>query len=368
MRLTFPFDEKLGYQPPPKDFYGLSAREAVAKRDRYERKNVDQKDAPFITYLRDTYLPYQESRYYNGELVWTRYSERKSRVTRFVLDPQDQRLAKLVIRKVALSKLSPAHVEDFFRTLEIIGISPYVREGLYNDLHVAIKEAKRSLPLRPDEYFEDIRKPVPKRATPKVYDDETIFRAINDDTLPLEDRALVAFLFIMRCRPSEMFALRWSDVDLRLGQVTFSKASRRTKLGYQVQAGTKSGSKSDRTLPLGKTLTEMLKAVQKARMAQGKPSQAVFLSMTGIPLNQNSANRRWQQIQQSLGLPPGVPLYSLKRSGNSFAARQGVGPEVRARTMGHTTSRMALETYREIADSEVVRSIDVFDVVQDGTK
>jgi integrase len=58
--------------------------------------------------------------------------------------------------------------------------------------------------------------------------------------LLIEDRALIAFLFTIQCRPSELFALTWDDIDLRSGTVSFNKATRLTaKNKGEVTGGSK---------------------------------------------------------------------------------------------------------------------------------
>lgn len=359
-RLYLPFDTELGYKPKPVEFYGKTAREAEAKRDAYDTKASKVPDAAvqFVHYLQHTFLPYEEARYDNGDLSWQRFYNRKSRLTRFVIKPEDPKIEDTKLRRAAIGKLRPAHVEDFMRVLETQGISAYNRDGLYNDIRLVLTHAKRLIPDRVDDYFEDLRRPKIVRKKPKVYDDDTLWNTINNPALSVEDRLFVAFLFIMQCRPSEMFALTWSDIAD--GQVTFRKAVRRVRDGFAVTDGTKTGEAGVRTLPLGQTLTHMLRTVQKARMASGKPSDWVF-HLAGKQLNKDRMRYRWRAVKKSLGLPDGPTFYSLKKSGNSFAARQGVGDEVRAKIMGHTTTRMAKEVYRDVAQAEVVAAIDVFD-------
>jgi uncharacterized protein YeeX (DUF496 family) len=321
-RLTFPFDFELGYKPRPKDFYGKTAREAELKRANH-RNRASMKaneQVSFLSHLRVSFIPYEEARCKNGDLSWNRLCDRKSRLKRFLIEPKDEKIAATRIRKTALSKLRPLHVEEFMRTLEMQEVSAYIRDGLYIDLRLALSNARRDIPERVDDYFAEIRRPTIRRKKPKIYDDQTIWDAIENPAFPLEDRLFVAFPFIMQCRPSEMFALTWSDIQD--GQITFQKATRKVQGGYAITEGTKTGDKGIRTLPLGETLTQMLREVQKARMASGKATDWVF-HHNRRSLNKDRLRYRWRQVKKSLGLPDGPTFYSLKKSGNSYAASSG---------------------------------------------
>lgn len=94
--------------------------------------------------------------------------------------------------------------------------------------------------------------------------------------MPLESRAVVGFEFIMNCRPNEMWALLWSDIDWKTEQVTISKAFSKDEHGFKLRESTKTGRKGDRRLPLGSLLVDLLRRVQKARMKQGTASDYVF--------------------------------------------------------------------------------------------
>lgn len=225
-------------------------------------------------------------------------------------------------------------------------------------MRVALRLCKRLLPDSYDEYFEDVKTPQIIRKRPVVWEDELILSVIADETKPLEDRMFVAFLFVTQCRPSEMFALTWSDIDMRNGSVCFHKVVRKERGGFFVREGTKTGERGARTIPLGEVLCDMLRTVQKARMTSNEASEYVFL-YDGYRLDKNRCRYHFRNVKQSLGLPGGPTLYSLKKSGNSFKARMGIDAETRAKLMGHTSVRMAQDVYRVVDNAEIVRAVNI---------
>ena len=368
-RLSFPFDPELGCKPTPKDFYAATEREADRKRSDYKPEQSLTDKAAFTTFLLDEFLPYQESRYRNGELSWTRCADRKSRIHRFILAPAPVllHLAKARIRKVALGKLTPAIMEEFFRALEGDSVGAITRDKLRNDLRLALRLAKRRIPSRIDDYFEDVRVTKPPRQPRSLFGIDQVLTAINNQAKPLFARALVSFELTVQCRPSEMFALRWSDVDLEAGTVRFGKAMRRTAAGYEVTNGTKTGERGVRMVPLGSTLTQTLRSLQLAATSQENDEDGYIFTWQGKrgpakPLNKDRLRYAWAEVRNALELPEGPDFYSLKHLGNSFALRSGVDIAAQAKKMGHTTTRMASNDYREVFGSELVAAAAVFEV------
>jgi integrase len=160
----------------------------------------------------------------------------------------------------------------------------------------------------------------------------------------------------------------WSDLDLKNGLVMFEKAMRRTDDGFKVTAGTKTAQKGVRQVPLGANPTQLLRTLKAVATANGYGEGPVFTwqgkrDKHPKRLNNDRMRYAWADAKASLGLPDGPQFYSLKHLGNSHALRKGVNAETQAKKMGHTTPRMARETYREIADPELCAAALVFDVM-----
>jgi integrase len=365
-RLNFPANDK-NVRPRPKDFYARSAREADAKRSEYrerdgwQQKPLDSK-ITVAELLRDHFIPYQEARASQGDLSATRLEHRRSRLRRYVLEAEwAEDLAD-----TRLERLSIAAVEEFFHNLTKRASSAETYNLVRCDLILAFKMAKRHLPRHRTAYFEDVPQLRVVRKAKKVFDVALILGKIWDDRIPLFSRLPVAFEFVMNCRPSEMFALRWADVDLRNHSVklhaamVWNKKEKPEDSSYRIREHGKGGEKSDRTLPMPAELTAMLRALQKNQRSVGPASEFVFCRENGKPYDKDTFDAFWKQIKRDLALPDGPTFYSLKTLGNSWARSQGVSGHAQARKMGHTTSRMSDTAYRELLDPELVAAVEIY--------
>lgn len=360
-RLHFPFDPELGIKPKPRDFYGKTKREAAEKRASWRPINASlDRETTFLAYLRTEFDSLQEARFNARELSWQRLCNRRSRLRRFVLEPNDPRLASSQIRKVTLATLRPQHIEDYFNALLLAGVSAGNRNALLADLRLALRPVKRRIPSAYEDYFENLRLAQQQTRPQRLFNASAVLDAVTNESLPIEARAFVGFIFMTLCRPSEMFALEWSDIDLRDGTVRIDKAVRLTPNGYAVDGGTKTGSKGNRTRPLNATLLALLRSLKKSQMQSGTFGGRVFL-WKGKPLTKERTRYAWRDAKKALALPDGPTFYSLKKLGNSLLGARGASPEARAALMGHTTPRMAMQTYRDVANAEILDATSLFD-------
>lgn len=246
-RLVFPRDPLTHVRPKPKEFTGKTAAEADGKRAayfaEYKRNPQADRETCFGQYLQTEFIPYVESLYNAGELSWGRYQERASRLKRFLLNHEaGQQLAK-----VTLGNLTPEVVERYFDRLLAAGLSGNRRNMVRQDLMLALRKAKRRLAFPVTEYFADIPQAREERKRKALFNPQEVLERIGDDARPLEARLWVAFLFIINCRPNEMFALKWSDIDLANETVTICKAVQRDKHRFKIAETTKTGRRRPRS-------------------------------------------------------------------------------------------------------------------------
>ena len=105
--------------------------------------------------------------------------------------------------------------------------------------------AKRRLPNPVAEYFEGIRKPKAVKSLPRpLLDAKALVNVLLDDNAPLEPRAMCALQLFTLGRPSELCALKWSDIDLPNQEIYFTKKVELTESGFAVKAGSKTGVKA----------------------------------------------------------------------------------------------------------------------------
>lgn len=384
-RLPFPFDDDLGYKPSPKDFYGKTAAEADAKRSKWkpEKPTLD-KETSFARFVRDHFLPQQKELAEANRLSWGYYQNRKRRLERFFLEPEDARLGNVRLRMVKMASLMPEHMEEYFHKVAVCKINAEYHHKLKDDMRAALRMGKHKVPLKViAEYFEDVSVPsLPKRiAKRQLFDPAQIARTILDESKPLRERALLMFAAHALRRPSEIFALKWTDIDWPKFTVMINKAVRVAEVGFEVTDGTKNKVESE--IILHPYLIDLLQRMKQQPLsacetcgytetAKHKDHQYIpktptdddhiFVSSMGKMLNKDNFKRHyWPAMKKSLDLPNGPTFYSLKHLGNSFGQANGITPQAMANRMGHKSDEMARLVYREIMDTEKIQAVQVFD-------
>jgi integrase len=366
-RLSFPFDPTTGIKPPDKEFYATTDREARTKAGAYKLPNqaLDKKTR-FVDYIVSEYLPQQQTRTkledIEARLSWGYFVRRRRRLTRYLLAPVEEGLRSATLREAKIGYLSSEMMEAYFRSLELCGVSAENRRSLKDDIATALKPIRRKLPEPLSEYFVGIKVPKVERRERLVFDVELIFGVIIDEDKPLMDRSLVAFQFFTMCRPSEMFALTWEDIDLRAGKVLLNKAMRSVDGGFAVSDGSKIGPIGDRQFDLNPTLLALLRSLRKTSMATNKQSNHVFTTLTGMPITGWRWNKNvWPRVRKNLSLPNGPTFYSLKASGNSYTRANGSSAEANMKIMGQRSTRMGSTVYRVVMPEETANVHENFE-------
>jgi len=336
-RIRYPFDPDLGFAPKEKSFYGKTAAEADKALADFLLLERQQRGVAIVPAARQAIGEYAKAEY---------LPDLKARVSYKSYDTRERYLAKHFfadnVASIPLRVLEPSHLEAFFRKLQREKVSPDKRYTLKLDIGGVLKMARHYLPKPYGDYLLEVKVQLPQRKAP-VFNPDDVLDAIYDENKPLEARILVAFLFIMRCRPSEMFALNKADISLRddgTGTVTFDKSTTQEKDGWTITPGTKTG-ESD-TVALTEPLTGLL------RQWLGRPeslrSLLLFPTRTGGFYNPSSFRKQWTHVRSALGLPD-LPFYALKATGITYCAEAGVSASVQKTATRHSTTRMIDSVY-----------------------
>lgn len=363
-RLTFEKDPESGIRPAPMDFYGKTEGEAAKKREKYknEKRKRDHEKLTFVGYVKDRFIPYSKELVDAGKLSYTYYQRRKSLLTNYLIEPAKEKFKSSPLRTVLISELRPYHIQQWFDMVKASDISQEYTYRLKCDFRAILKSMREKLPEKPlGLYLERLPEgSLPPRQKPIVmFEAADIFERITNESYPLEDRAIVAAMFILNRRPSEIFALQWSDVDFDSATVHINKRMRQVSGGsFEIAKGTKNkkGDQGMRELQMGTYLYPLL-----ARLKEQAKSTFVFLTKTEkVPYTVQNMRKNWPLIRKCLNLPDGPTFYSLKHLGNSYALANGVSPEAQAWKMGHSSPRMALQTYRQITSSEKIAAVEIY--------
>jgi integrase len=156
---------------------------------------------------------------------------------------------------------------------------------------------------------------------------------------------LLLFLISTGARRGEAIALRWEDVDLARGVVAIRRSCVRGREGLP-----KSG--REREIPLGAAsprLRELL--VEIARERAPNPAARVFLSPSGLELQERNLARSWYRLRRAAGVRP-LRLHDLRHTFASRAIEAGVSiPRVSA-WLGHAQIETTLRVYTHCVQPE----------------
>ncbi len=154
-------------------------------------------------------------------------------------------------------------------------------------------------------------------------------------------------------RRSELLALRWSDVDLVLGQVSISKSLHRLRDGSfaLTQPKTAKGQRSIALPPSASlVLREHRERQLQTRLALGKPlqeSDMVFSHMDGSPLLPDTVSQAWRRLAVHYGLN-GIRLHDARHSHATLMLKQGIHPKIVQERLGHSSIKVTLDTYSHV--------------------
>jgi integrase len=166
------------------------------------------------------------------------------------------------------------------------------------------------------------------------------------------DECLFQFLILTGCRPGELLALQWSDIDQQHKTVTIQRTLARLKTGWQFTDP--KTAKSKRTIPIPMTLLQMLqhhkRSQQEKRLKVGSAWQRydlVFCNSIGDPLGENYIRDKFRDCLAEAELPH-FRVYDLRHSVATLLMGQGMSPKIVSERLGHANINITLGTYSHV--------------------
>jgi integrase len=242
------------------------------------------------------------------------------------------------IGNVKISKLTPAHLQSFYRAKLDEGLSPRTVQYLHVVLHRALKQALR-WNLVPRNVAEAVDPPrVPKKDVTPLSPDQarTFLEAVQGDRL----EALYVLAIHTGLRQGELLSLRWDDVDLEAGALrvrgTKTARSRRTvKLSQRASEA------------LTGHLTRQLEEIDQVG-SLWQENGLVFASEFGTPLNRhNLTQRSFRPLLRKAGLPQ-IRFHNLRHTCATILLSKGVHAKFVQELLGHATIAITLDTYSHV--------------------
>jgi integrase len=155
-------------------------------------------------------------------------------------------------------------------------------------------------------------------------------------------------------RPGELCALRWSDLDGSTLRV--QRALSYTADGWVVCDTKTSGSR--RAIILGDLEQRALARQRKRQAVQRLQAGAVwqdddlvFATASGRPHDARNISRRVLPRLLERAKLPRMRLYDLRHSSATLLLAAGINPKVVSERLGHSTTRLTLDTYSHVLPS-----------------
>jgi integrase len=169
---------------------------------------------------------------------------------------------------------------------------------------------------------------------------------------------VVRFAAYTGLRPSELTALRVSQLDLLRGTVRVVEGAPEVD-GHLLWGGT-TKTFEGRTVRLPRFLREELARYLADR--PHRPEDLVFTAILGGPLRPSKFVRNYfKPAIRAAGLPESVRLYDLRHTCASLLIAEGGSVKAVQAQLGHKTATMTLDTYGHLFPDETIRLAERLD-------
>ena len=304
---------------------------------------------------------------------WLASHGRKVRVTTLRGYEQAVRLyIKPEIGHVVLGKLKAMQVDEMYDRFLARGLSPTTVVNVHRALSKALKQAV-DLEVIPRNPCERVKPPSKASVDYAVVRPEHL-RQILGEVKGTTWEPFFRLAIVTGMRRSEMFGLRWDDVDLEERQVTVRRALNYVpRLGW-VDGGTKT--RKMRTISIDdetvKTLRERRLRQKEERLRAGPAWQdwgTVFTRPDGRPVSPTTLAKFWQTLRDRLQLLKRARFHDLRHAHATHLVAMGTDLKTVQDRMGHATARLTLDVYSRALPELGRKASDGFaDLVKDSGK
>ena len=254
--------------------------------------------------------------------------------------------------QVHLTQLKPEHIQHVYSEKLAAGLSHRTIRYIHVTLHKALQDAVRLGII--------MRNPADAVKPPRVQYHEMHTMNESDIHIFLEFAkstpyyALFYLALFTGMRRSELLALRWSDVDLILCQLSVTRALHQLQGGNLVFRQPKTA-KGRRLISLTPSTVIVLRehCEQQEQKKQNIGStltdnDLVFCHEDGSSLLPNSVSHAWTKLANRAGLK-GIRLHDARHTHASLMLKQGIHPKIVQERLGHASIQITLDTYSHVA-------------------
>lgn len=260
---------------------------------------------------------------------------------------------------ITLTQLKPEHLQRLYSSKLAAGradgkggLSARTVHYIHVTLHKALKMALKIGLI--------VRNPAEAVEPPHIQHREMRTMNESDVQVFLESakatpyHALFYLALFTGMRRSELLALRWSDTDLLLCQLSVSRSIHQLHNGAIIFRQPKT-ERSRRTISLSPSTAIVLRE-HRAQQEQMKQSSGlaiseadlVFSQYDGKPLLPDSITHAWNKLAVRCGLD-GIRLHDARHTHASLILKQSVHPKIVQERLGHASIQITLDTYPHVA-------------------
>ena len=274
---------------------------------------------------------------------------------------------------IPLSQLKPEHIQKYYSNLLSNGrcdgkgaLTPLTVRHHHMALHRALQMAvKWGLIIRNPS--DAIDPPRYQRTEMHVMNEQNLHDFL-EAAKSTPHYTLFYLALFTGMRRSELLALRWSDVDLLLSQLSITRTLHRLKNGDMVFRPPKTA-KGRRIVSLSPSTTLVLKRHQESqralRLLSGIPTREddlIFSNLDASPIHPNIVTLAWTRLANRTGLK-GIRLHDARHTHASLMLKQGIHPKIVQERLGHSTIAITLDTYSHVAPGLQEAAANRFDDV-----
>ena len=252
---------------------------------------------------------------------------------------------------IKLKALTPAHVRALCREKLDSGFSATSVQRVHALLHKALKQAVND-GLLPRNVTEAVKAPRQSRKEMQTLYPEQVrafLRTARGDRL----EALYLLAIHTGLRQSELFGLKWEDVDVENQRLSVRRILSAAKTGPTFTTPKNNKSRSVRLTPGAVEALHVHRQRQsEEREKLGGPYKdygLVFCTQVGTPLNRNNVHTRsFKPLVEQADVPPTLRFHDLRHTFATLMLKGGEHPKVVQEMMGHATISCTLDTYSHV--------------------
>ena len=259
---------------------------------------------------------------------------------------------------IPLTQLKPEHLQKVYTAMQKDGMSASTVRYRHAVIHRALQTALE-LGLIVRNPADAIKPPKIHRKEMQTWDEQEISQFLEAAKDSPHFTVFYTALFT-GMRRSELLGLKWSDVDLVLGQISVSHGLHHLDNGEYVFTEPKSA-KSRRTIALTPSNALLLRAHQEKQKLDRALSglawsndDLVFGTLEGKPRFPDTISRAWEATAARASLKV-IRFHDARHTHATVLLKLGVHPKIVQERLGHSSFAMTLDIYSHVEEAAALR-------------